>query len=358
MATTLPLPPYGAPIIDPTTGGMSEVWRRYWLAIEQAVATGGAPSDARYWVSTANTILTNEENIGLLSTGYLKITSAIGIAVPSTVTAIPAGDLSGTVSVAHGGTGLTSGTSGGVLGFTATGTVASSAALGQNALVIGGGAGATPTALGSLGTTATVLHGNAAGAPTFGAVALASDVSGTLPVANGGTGAATLAANNVLLGNGTSALQVVAPGTSGNVLTSNGTTWASAAATSGGASQIAFQAGNPGIQAQNTTQFYGQSFYTTDERQAEIVLATAMTITKLYAYASIAPASGQTIVVTLRKNEADTAITCTITGTGAATAASNDLAHSVSFSAGDRMSVKAVTSATTGNVQFMASVAA
>jgi len=53
--------------------------------------------------------------------------------------------------------------------------------------------------------------------------------SGTLGVARGGTGASTLTANNVLLGNGTSALQAVAPGTSGNVLTSNGTTWTSAA---------------------------------------------------------------------------------------------------------------------------------
>jgi hypothetical protein len=50
-----------------------------------------------------------------------------------------------------------------------------------------------------------------------------------LTVAQGGTGAATLTANNVLLGNGTSALQVVAPSTSGNVLTSNGTTWVSSA---------------------------------------------------------------------------------------------------------------------------------
>jgi len=50
-----------------------------------------------------------------------------------------------------------------------------------------------------------------------------------VPVANGGTGASSLAANNVLLGNGTSPLQVVAPGTSGNILTSNGTTWTSAA---------------------------------------------------------------------------------------------------------------------------------
>lgn len=54
-----------------------------------------------------------------------------------------------------------------------------------------------------------------------------------LPVASGGTGATTLTANNVLLGNGTSAVQVVAPGTNGNVLTSNGTTWASSALPAG-----------------------------------------------------------------------------------------------------------------------------
>ena len=50
-----------------------------------------------------------------------------------------------------------------------------------------------------------------------------------LAVAQGGTGAGTLTANAVLLGNGTSAVQFVAPGTLGNVLTSNGTTWESAA---------------------------------------------------------------------------------------------------------------------------------
>ena len=53
--------------------------------------------------------------------------------------------------------------------------------------------------------------------------------TGTLPVANGGTGATTLTANAVLLGNGTSPLLEVAPSTSGNVLTSNGTTWTSTA---------------------------------------------------------------------------------------------------------------------------------
>lgn len=85
------------------------------------------------------------------------------------------------VSVANGGTALASGTSGGILGYTATGTLASSAALTANGIVLGGGAGATPTSLASLGTTTTVLHGNAAGAPSYGAVNLATDVTGTLP---------------------------------------------------------------------------------------------------------------------------------------------------------------------------------
>lgn len=48
-----------------------------------------------------------------------------------------------------------------------------------------------------------------------------------LGVANGGTGASTLTANNVILGNGVAAVQFVAPGSSGNVLASNGTTWSS-----------------------------------------------------------------------------------------------------------------------------------
>lgn len=50
-----------------------------------------------------------------------------------------------------------------------------------------------------------------------------------LSIGSGGTGLSTITANSVMLGNGTSAIQLVAPGTSGNVLKSNGTTWISAA---------------------------------------------------------------------------------------------------------------------------------
>jgi hypothetical protein len=77
----------------------------------------------------------------------------------------------------------------------------------------------------ALGTPSSVTLTNGSGLP------LSTGVTGTLAVANGGTGATTLTANNVILGNGTSAVNFVAPGSSGNVLKSNGTTWTSAAET-------------------------------------------------------------------------------------------------------------------------------
>ena len=70
------------------------------------------------------------------------------------------------------------------------------------------------------GTPASIVLTNATSVPV-------NQATGTLAVGNGGTGATSLTANNVLLGNGTSAVQVVAPGASGNVLQSNGTTWSS-----------------------------------------------------------------------------------------------------------------------------------
>ncbi len=58
---------------------------------------------------------------------------------------------------------------------------------------------------------------------------IGAGTTGTLAADRGGTGATSLTANNVILGNGTSAVQFVAPGTAGNVLTSDGSTFASTA---------------------------------------------------------------------------------------------------------------------------------
>ena len=114
-------------------------------------------------------------------------------------------------------------------------TVLSSSAGGTTKITLSGGTTTvfvTYPAEGAVGEsiTQTLTNKTISGSSnTITNVSLTTGVTGTLPVANGGTGAATLTLNNVLLGNGTSALQAIAPGTSGNVLTSNGTTWASTA---------------------------------------------------------------------------------------------------------------------------------
>jgi hypothetical protein len=127
-------------------------------------------------------------------------------------------------SVADGVTSV--GGTGTVNGITLTGTVTSTGNLTLGGTLSNVGlttqvTGTLPIANGGTGTTSTTFTN------------LTTNVTGILPVANGGTGVTSLTANNVLLGNGTSQLQVVAPGTSGNVLTSNGTTWTSAAGTAG-----------------------------------------------------------------------------------------------------------------------------
>lgn len=120
-------------------------------------------------------------------------------------------DLTGTLATTNGGTGLTAFTSGGAVYATSTSALTT---------------GTLPTASGGTGLGgATPFTANKA----VYASSTSALTTGTLPVEGGGTGAATLTANNVLLGNGTSAPLTVAPGTTGNVLTSNGTTWTSAA---------------------------------------------------------------------------------------------------------------------------------
>lgn len=59
-------------------------------------------------------------------------------------------------------------------------------------------------------------------------VDLAVDVTGTLPVGNGGVGVATLPANQILVGAGTGAVTGIAASTPGYIMgTSDGTTWTS-----------------------------------------------------------------------------------------------------------------------------------
>ena len=156
-------------------------------------------SNGTSWVSTAPATNGTVTSVAMtvpsvLSISGSPITSSGTLALTYSGTALP---------VANGGTGLTAGTSGGVLAYTAAGTLASSSALAASALVIGGGAGAAPsttttgtgvvTALGvNTGTAgAFVVNGGALGTPSSGT---ATNLTG-LPVSTGisglGTGVAT-----------------------------------------------------------------------------------------------------------------------------------------------------------------------
>jgi hypothetical protein len=142
------------------------------------------------------------------------------------------GGLISPLSVAQGGTGVTTGTGSGsvvlsntpVLAGTPTAPTATAGTNTQQIATTAFVTSAVSTATGSLGTMST-QNANAV-AITGGTVTGITD----LAVADGGTGSSTLAANNVLIGNGTSALQTVAPTTAGNTLfTTDGSTWSSTA---------------------------------------------------------------------------------------------------------------------------------
>lgn len=94
-----------------------------------------------------------------------------------------------------------------------------------------------------------------------------SSIATPVSVANWGTGATTFTANNVLLGNGTSALQVVAPWTSWNILTSNGTTWSSTAPAASGS--LTLKTSSTGTTANSIT--FSSLALNTDEQYLFII---------------------------------------------------------------------------------------
>ena len=123
-----------------------------------------------------------------------------------------------TVTVGQGGTGIQSGTSGGIPYFSSTSAVASSAALAANALVVGGGSGATPATVSNITSNNNYLQLGASTPLRFADADSSNYVSFQAPATVTSNVAWTLPATD---------------GTSGQVLSTNGSgtlSWVTASA--------------------------------------------------------------------------------------------------------------------------------
>lgn len=242
---------YNLPIGNPVTTGttISSTWANSTLTDIATALTGSISSDGQTAVS-ANLPMSGYAHTGVANATIRTMYASAGQVQDNVLQFLTL--VSGTNAItATAAVGMTSYSTGQRFSFVAAGANTGATTININSI----GAksvtknGTTALVAGDIpsgavvdvvydGTQFQLLNVAAEGVATisFGTTGLtpstatdgAVTVAGTLNVANGGTGLTTLTANNVILGNGTSAPSFVAPSTSGNVLTSNGTTWTSA----------------------------------------------------------------------------------------------------------------------------------
>lgn len=156
------------------------------------------------WPWTPTDVENLEEMLGMLFDD-LSNGSAFPVSLTTQVT--------GTLPPANGGTGIASYAIGDILYASAATVLSKLADIATGNALISGGVGA---------------------APSWGKIGLTTHVSGTLPIANGGTNStSTPTAGGAGYGDG-SALKFTAAGSAGQVLTSNGASAPTWAAASGG----------------------------------------------------------------------------------------------------------------------------
>ena len=174
----LPPLPRNLNIEDPKT-------QNYFIALGEQIATF-APADAPYIIRTADSDLTNAQVLGLLSTGFAKVTTGTGTI--STQTSITASDLANTAVTAgsytvNGSASFTVDAQGRLTSasspvITITGT--------SNKIDVSGGTGTTPT------LTISPTYVGQTSITTLGTISTGTWSGTTIATNKGGTGVTTL----------------------------------------------------------------------------------------------------------------------------------------------------------------------
>lgn len=220
-ATTIGTPYGGTGLTSFTSGGA------VYATSTSALTTGTLPVTAGG--TGAATLAAN----GVL---YGSGTGALGVTAVGSTGQVLVGNTGAAPSWATVSSSLVSSFSAGTTGFTpstaTTGAVtlagtlnATNGGTGQSTYAVGdllvGGATNTLTKLADVATGNALISGGVGVAPSYGKIGLTTHVSGTLPIANGGTnGTATPTLGGVAYGTGT-AYALTAAGTSGQILRSN-----------------------------------------------------------------------------------------------------------------------------------------
>lgn len=194
--------------------------------VNTAHTSGVFATDLAKWTQIANNVSDSTGTLPIANGGTNSTTALSGSSiVVSNGTSIVQGAAGTSSTVLHGNASgapvyaavsLTNDVSN-VLPVASGGTNASNPLSGSSVMVSNG----TSVIQGAAGTSTTLLHGNASGVPTYSAASLTADVSGILPIANGGTNSNTaLSGSSIAISNGTSIVQGAA-GTTATVLHGN-----------------------------------------------------------------------------------------------------------------------------------------
>lgn len=284
--------------------------KRIYLKVETIATVSGQSVEFGYGDATPTHTHTTVPSV--TGTGIVKVLNSVIVAQGSPVDLTS--EVSGTLPIANGGTG---GTATPTAGTVAYGT-------------------GTAFAFTSAGTSGQPLLANGSSAPAFGALDISTAaVTGTLPIARGGTNStATPTQGGVPYGTG-SAFAFTSAGTAGQVLTSNGTgapTWQ--------ATPYDLSGEYPGSVPSGTTE---ELFHFRAVRSFTI---KASGTNASAAYAETGPAGGAVVLTITKKPQSGSPSTVgTITYSDGSNNGAISISSDVSFVYGDRIVITSDTDA-------------